>query len=565
MTERSRDTQFVELLYRLGECVYLTEDSQKTLNQLLIEVVRYFDVSYASISLFNPNNNRLDIEASYGLPDDFHEWALPMGVGLTGWVALHHKSALVGDVKQDPRYIKVKDSICSSLAVPLVDSNSSFGVISIESDEANAFDEKDQQQLEIVAGQIVRVISRIWRITNLKKKCWQMESIVKMVSKLSNRFELDGILTDLTREARKILECRMCSLYLVKEPSILNLAVLVGPDGLMEHQEIIHFEDSSVGTAASHGKTIEVSNLSVTEEHHFSDLINEHSLVGMLSTPLIYENRVIGVLNAYTSVPHRFSNTEKQVFRALADMGAFAIENSKLYTRIIDSEDVLRNSERLTTLGMLAAEIAHEIRNPLTVIKLLVESLSLDQSLDMEKQKDLNIVLEKIDNLGEIVGRVLNFGKSQSQIFAKWDIHSIVEDSIQLVRFKLKRNKINIRFEPGDPIYVNCNKGQIQQVLLNLFINADEAMPVEGGEIAIRVALSSDQSFVNVHFADTGSGIPESIRGGIFDSFLSGKPSGSGLGLAIVKRILKDHRGDIEIEKTGESGTSFRFWLPQQL
>ena len=477
MTERSRDTQFVELLYRLGECVHLSEDSQKTLNQLLIEVVRYFDVSYASISLFNPNNNRLDIEASYGLPDDFHEWKLPMGVGLTGWVALHHKSALVGDVRQDPRYIKVKDSILSALAVPLMDSSSSFGVISIESDVVGAFDENDLQQLEIIASHIVRVISRIWRIINLKKKCGQLESIVKMVGKLSNRFELDGILTDLTREARKILECKMCSLYLVQEPNVLNLAVLVGPDGLMDYQEKINYEDSTVGTAAAHGRTVEVSNLSVTEEHHICDLIRDYELVGMLSTPLVYENRVIGVLNAYTSIPHRFSNTEKQVFRALADMGAFAIENTKLYTRIIDSEDALRNSERLTTLGLLAAEIAHEIRNPLTVIKLLVESLSLDQSLDMEKQKDLNVVLERIDNLGEIVGRVLNFGKSQTQMFAKWDIYSIVQDSIQLVRFKLKRNRIEIELETvDDPIYVNCHKGQIQQVLLNLFINADDAM-----------------------------------------------------------------------------------------
>lgn len=562
MTDRSRDTQFVELLYRLGECVHLSEDSRKTLNQILIEIVRYFDVSYASISLFNPNSNRLDIEASYGLPDDYKEWALPMGVGLTGWVALHHKSALVGNVKEDPRYIKIKDSICSSLAVPLVDSSNFLGVISIESDNIGEFCEKDQQQLEIVAGVVVRVISRIWRIINLKEKCGQLESIVKMVGKLSNRFELEGILTDLTLEARKILDCRMCSLYLVREPEVLGLEVLAGPDGLMQYQELIKFEDSSVGTAASHGKTIEVGNLSVTEEFHFSDLISQYQLVGMLSTPLIYENRVIGVLNAYTAVPHRFSNTEKQVFRALADMGAFAIENAKLYTRIIDSEDALRNSERLTTLGLLAAEIAHEIRNPLTVIKLLVESLSLDLSLDAEKQKDLHVVLEKIDNLGEIVGRVLNFGKSQTQIFAEWDINSIILDSIQLVRFKLKRNRVNIHFEQGDEVFVNCHKGQIQQVLLNLFLNADDAIPTEGGDITICIEVDQQRQCVILHFSDTGHGIPEVIRSGIFDSFLSGKPSGSGLGLAIVKRILRDHRGDIEIEKTNEKGTSIKFWLP---
>jgi len=281
----------------------------------------------------------------------------------------------------------------------------------------------------------------------------------------------------------------------------------------------------------------------------------------MLSASLGYEKQVIGVLNAYTKQAYRFSNSERQVFRALADMGAFAIENAKLYTRIIDTEDSLRNNERLTTLGMLSAEIAHEIRNPLTVMKLLVESLSLDQKLDEASQNDMNVVLEKINDLGEIVGRVLNFGKNRTQIFSRWDMNKIVEDSIQLVRFKLIRNRIKVDFETGNGCFVQCNKGQIQQVLLNLFINADEAMP-DGGTIKIRFEKDHENGNLLVLFSDTGLGIPDEIKSGIFDSFLSGKPSGSGLGLAIVKRILRDHRGNIEIAETSESGTIFKFWLP---
>jgi signal transduction histidine kinase len=550
-----------ELLFRLSECGYDSEDPKWVLDHLIQEVARHFCASSGSISLFNPNHNSLEIEAYHGLPENCSDWKLPMGVGLTGWVALHHRSLRVDDVRQDNRYVKIIDSVRSALAVPLVDSGQSIGVLTIESDQIARFTTEDQTALEMAANIIVRVVAKVWRVAHLKKKCGQLESLVTIVGKVSNRFELEGILFDLTREARKILECRMCSLFLVTDPGVLELEILVDEQGVVQHEERLAFEESSMGTAATHRKTIEVHHLAYTEEYHFRELASTRQLIGMLSTPMVYENRVIGVLNAYTTTPHRFSNTEKGIFQALANIGALAIENSKLYNRIIDSEDALRSNERLTTLGLLAAEIAHEIRNPLTVIRLLVESLSLDLDLDREKLQDLNIVLEKINELGEIVGRVLNFGKSQQQIFLRWDLNSIVLDSIQLIRFKLQRNRIRVEFEPGNAVNVNCHKGQIQQVLLNLFINAEEAMP-EGGSIRVQISQDPVKGQAILHFKDSGQGIPESIRAHIFDSFLSGKPTGSGLGLAIVKRILRDHRGDISIQETGPRGTTFCFWLP---
>ncbi|HOO93791.1 MAG TPA: ATP-binding protein, partial [Opitutales bacterium] len=243
-----------------------------------------------------------------------------------------------------------------------------------------------------------------------------------------------------------------------------------------------------------------------------------------------------------------------------------AIENARLYSRIIEAEDSLRSGERLTVLGMLAAEIAHEIRNPLTVIKLLVESMELEDSLDPRMRDDLQVVGEKINHLGEIVGRVLNFGKNQSFIFSKWDLLQIIRDSLQLVRYKMMKNRIRVVFDTdlrSAPIH--CNRGQIQQVLLNLILNADQAMP-DGGSLVLRVLVESVNGVrcVGVTLSDTGVGIPEEIRGSIFDSFLTDKPEGTGLGLAIVKRILKDHRGDIELAETSGEGTVFHFWIPMQ-
>jgi signal transduction histidine kinase len=556
-----KDLKFVELLYQIGNSVHISDEPRAVLQHVLDIVVHYFGADAGTICLFNPNTNRLDIEALNGLPEDCRGWQLPMGVGLTGWVALHHQPVWVGAVQDDPRYVKVLDSLNSAVAIPLVDNSFPLGVLSIESKSRDRFDAYTLELLDVIGIEIVKLTALMWRKLNLQKKCNQLESVVRTVGKLSNRFELDGVLHDLTEEARNVLECKMCALFMLGDPGELELKVLVGDNGPIDYFETVKFEDSSLGTAVIHNKTIEIHDIGLTEEFHFRSLIHDFNLVGMLSTPIVYEGSVMGLLNAYTTEAHRFSNTEKEIFRALADMGAFAIENSRLYTRIIDSEESLRSSERLTTLGLLSAEIAHEVRNPLTVIKLLVESLSLELNLEGEKKRDLEVVQEKIDNLGEIVGRVLNFGKSQNQMFATWDYNEIVRDTIQLVRYKLKRNRISVEFEETDPIMINCNKGQIQQVLLNLFLNADEAMP-GGGKIRISGENDPIKKRLNVFFSDTGRGIPAELHEGIFDSFLTGKATGSGLGLAIVKRILRDHRGNIDIAETSATGTTFRLWLP---
>jgi signal transduction histidine kinase len=133
-----------------------------------------------------------------------------------------------------------------------------------------------------------------------------------------------------------------------------------------------------------------------------------------------------------------------------------------------------------------------------------------------------------------------------------------------LVRLKFAQSKVALAFAaPPRPIYVDAHKGQIQQVLLNLLLNATHAMP-EGGTISIGIT-SEDRNgshLVQIDLTDTGRGIPPSIRDRMFDSFLSGRPDGTGLGLAIAKRIMLSHHGDLTLRETGPAGTTMRITLP---
>jgi len=150
---------------------------------------------------------------------------------------------------------------------------------------------------------------------------------------------------------------------------------------------------------------------------------------------------VLGVLAVFTDRPHRFDNDEKRVCATLANLGAVALQNARLYARVFQSEETLRKQEQLTTLGLLAAEIAHEIRNPLTVLKLLHGGLGMDFAAEDPRRTDLRVIGEKLDQLESIVTRVLNFAKAPTSLHSRWSLSDIIADTLVLVRPKLAQAK----------------------------------------------------------------------------------------------------------------------------
>lgn len=160
--------------------------------------------------------------------------------------------------------------------------------------------------------------------------------------------------------------------------------------------------------------------------------------------------------------------------------------------------------------------------------------------------------------------RVLTFAKAPSSLHSRWPLEDVIDDTLLLVRLKLAQSKIQVQFEPpAENLVVEAHKGQLQQVLLNLILNATQAMP-DGGTIRVvtRVEERDGNAYVAIDCSDTGTGIPDPIRPRIFDSFLSGRAGGTGLGLAIAKRIMLSHHGDISLVESGAHGTTMRLTLP---
>lgn len=551
----------IDSLYRISSLVSDTDEPRVALQLILDEIVRVLSPNSASISLINPDTKALELEASYGLPADWHDLELSLGQGITGWSALHARALIVDDVREEPRYISVRPNIRSEMAVPMEDHGIVVGVVNVDSDQVAAFNESSLKILTLLTNEAARVVSRLWMIQQLRTKAKQLESLVSISQELVGELDGDELMQGLTNQARQLMDCAASALFLLSpDGEHLELHSLIGKSGRIPVKERLPLDHSALGAAIYRRKQVEVHDLKFTEENDFLLTIQREGFVSMLASPIVFGEEVIGAIIAYTDTSHRFNNDEKNAFTTLAGIGAIAIQNARLYSRIFASEESLRRNEKLTTLGMLAAEIAHEIRNPLTVIKLLFDSLDLQFGEDDPRHTDTEVIGEKLNQLEEIVERVLSFGRTREGMHTRQNLNALVTDTLKLVRLKMHQQKIELQFEPSEAtLQVDVNKGQILQVLLNLMLNATQAMP-EGGRI--RIESSQDENCAFVTISDDGTGIPEAIRSNIFESFLTNRPDGTGLGLSISKRIMRSHRGDIELLSSSAEGTSFRFWLP---
>ena len=551
----------IDSLYRISSLVSDTDVAEEALQLILDEIVRVLQPSSASISLINPDKKVLELEASFGLADDCQNLKLSLGQGITGWAALHGRALIVNDVRDEPRYVSVRPNIRSEMAVPMEDHGTVIGVVNVESEELDAYGESSLKILTLLTNEATRVISRLWLIMQLRTKANQLESLVVVSQRLAGEIDSDTLMETLARQGRHLMDADGSAFFeLGAEGETLHLHSLIVEDETIKDPVTIPLSQSALGSVIYRRKQVEVTDLNFAEENDFLLILQRQGFVSMLASPIIFGDEVIGVIIAYTKKSHRFNNEERKVFQTLAEFGALAIQNARLYSRIFASEESLRRNEKLTTLGMIAAEIAHEIRNPLTVIKLLFDSLNLQFANKDPRHTDIQVIGEKLNQLEEIVERVLSFGRTREGMHTRQDLNALVDDTLKLMRLKLHQQKIELQFEPkAGSIHVDVNKGQILQVMLNLVLNATQAMP-EGGHIQLET--SADETTAHLTITDNGSGIPKSIQSDIFESFLTDRPDGTGLGLSISKRILRGHRGDIELEHSSTKGTSFRFWLP---
>jgi two-component system NtrC family sensor kinase len=232
--------------------------------------------------------------------------------------------------------------------------------------------------------------------------------------------------------------------------------------------------------------------------------------------------------------------------------------------KIKQMQTQLHRSEKLASLGNLVAGIAHEINNPLSGILLYASIVDNDKRLDPTLKPDLERVITECRRCAEIVKQLLEFSREALPHKEAVSLNNLLDKVIGMLQHQPSFHNISIKRcydEDLSPVFVDAN--QMQQVFVNLFINANHAMP-EYGEIDVVTSRSDDGGSACVEISDTGCGIPEEDLQRIFDPFFTTKTEGTGLGLSISYGIVENNAGKIEVRSTVGSGTTFTILLPLQ-
>ena len=560
----------LKVLYQVGNVIHSTLDPQEALQLIVNQAVGLMRAASGSVVLINPTNGFLEIHAAHGLPANAAELKLRVGEGITGWVARAGQPARVGDVRSDPRYVLLRQEVRSELAVPLEVAGELRGVLNVDADRLDAFSAEDQELLEALAVQAARVIHNTWIYEQLRLKARLFESLTSVSRTINSTLNLDDALSVITREACVLMQAKMCSLMLLDETrEWLELRASFGAGAAYVNRPRLSVDESLLGVVLRRKKPLQVENVQVSSRYQSVEVARREGLVALLSVPLLYGSQAIGTLSVYTGQRYSFSNEEVHILSALAELSAIAIEKARLYERVMDVEEQLRQNEKLSALGLLAAEVAHEIRNPLTVLKMLYHSLDLRFPEGDPRTKDARIIDEKITQLNRIVEQILDFARTTEPPLAPVNLNQLIEELGLLVRHKLKHQNVLWALKPDPDLpQVMGAAAQLEQAFLNLILNAAEAMP-EGGTLAIRsrpVRLpraSAQPTHVAVEFRDTGQGMSEEQRRRAFSSLLNTtKAHGTGLGLAIVARVVESHRGTIKIRSRPGHGTTVTVILP---
>ncbi len=225
-------------------------------------------------------------------------------------------------------------------------------------------------------------------------------------------------------------------------------------------------------------------------------------------------------------------------------------------------QEQIKRSERLASLGKLAAGVAHEIRNPLGALKGFLQYFQRKLELQEQDKTYLTVMMSEVDRLNSVISDLLDFARPKEPVLELHDLGEIIQHVLTLTESDLqaKQLTISLNIEENIPPML-LDRDQLTQVLLNILLNAIHAAQ-SGGEIRIGVNAQKDTSHLELTISDNGAGISPDDLPKIFDPFFSTKKQGSGLGLAIAYTIIENHYGEITVESQQDKGTTFQIHLP---
>lgn len=567
MLRIERRLESLEVLYKISNIINRTLEREKVLKAVLREVVRITHATSGSIAMLDHKRGVLDIETAINIPEDrWKKLKLQVGIGITGWVAFTKKPARVNDVRRDSHYVPLKPDVRAELAVPMLLNGEVIGVINVDSHQLNAFTQDDEDLLIAAAEQSTRVIETARLYDRQKKHAEQMETLIGLAQELVRPIALNQLFDLIAREGQRLLDADACALVeltedrtelVIRAQSTSAVPPIVVSD--------LRLRDTAIIPTIRRHRPVVIEDTSRIRVTLDSRLAGIDEVGALMAVPMIYEEGSDAALAVFYSTEQTLTRTQVGLLQLLANQAAVAIENARRRDRIQAMEENLHQVEKFSLLGTLAAEIAHEIRNPVTIINLLLESIAEETKSNPQVSNDLGIVRTKLDRIERIVDQTLGISRNREPALEPMSINVVVADVLLFMNYKFSKAGVEVRPAMEETLPpVPLDRGQMQQVLLNLMMNAVEAMP-EGGRVSVTTKTMTDSRLgpsVAVLVQDNGIGIPAENQPALFEPFFTTRPNGTGLGLFISNRLVVAHGGELRVKSKPGKGSTFTLLLP---
>ena len=397
------------------------------------------------------------------------------------------------------------------------------------------------------------------------------ETLLRSSREMVSIVDLENLSDSLVKTVSRAFGTEAASLYLLDETKgVYNLKVSIGRERSGYLQGMLPKSDPLVQRLTTNQEGVVKEELEMAKDIiglQVAEKMGE--LKAELSVPIISKQNLIGILNlGHKEEKEIYSSEDLELLSTLANQAAIAIENARLYENLKQSQDTLRRADRLSSLGLLTAGLAHEIRNPLVAIRTFTQLLP-ERYNDAEFREGFQgLALKEVDRICGLINDLLSFARPSRPNVAEENMSDVVDGIARILETEAKEKGVEIARDFGHDLpKVWIDREQMKQVFMNLILNAIQAMR-EGGSIFISTRLiSRDEAghsgqFVQVEVRDTGIGIPAENLDHIFDPFFTSKDEGSGLGLSISHQIVQEHGGYVTVESKLDVGTTFFVNLP---
>jgi len=403
----------------------------------------------------------------------------------------------------------------------------------------------------------------------LRESMSELLNLHDLSEAISTSLDIGDILAALMALSGRFVEYESCGVFVLEgEGDRLQAMALRGDGGESALKARIrgHWDDGIIDWVLREGRPVVIDDMD-------SLIHNQRADRCLVIIPLMVRGKKVGI---FTLFCHRakddFTLGELELLGMLASQTAAAIENSRLYTELESAHRGLQDSQRQllisvkqAAVGELAGGVAHEVNNPLQIILSRVQLMTAQHRESPKLVEGLGLIENNVKRISKIIRALLGFA-SNSAAKTQWaplDLSQAIHRSVELLDHQLSGQLIDIQLEIGEDLpQLSGNVGELEQVFINLILNAQNAM-AKGGRLRITAAFDGEDSIV-VRFADTGVGIEPEHIDRIFEPFFTTHTDdgGTGLGLAVSYRIVESHKGSLTVESTPGEGSTFIIRLP---